>query len=110
MINPDNIVSLVYTRKRGVVINSSYKLDDKFIQALSNRIINLKNDDFIFLKYTDSYKNDKITRSFDRYFKEITNDPGVRYKDIKTWNTNNLLYLHLKDINNQDQFIINCRL
>lgn len=43
-----------------------------------------------------------IETSLSRYFRDITKEEEARYREIKTWNTNNLLYFHLKDISDQD--------
>ena len=59
-------------------------------------------NDFLFLKLMDEPFNDCIKKSVIQYFKDTTNHSKARLKDVKTVNSNVIIYHQLKLLSPQN--------
>lgn len=101
-LDEGNLVTMVFPRKRKVIINITQKLDNKLYSALSDLIKDKQSTDFLFLELNNADFNNTLTISINSYFKEITKKATGRLRDTKQMITNNLLYRHLKIIYKQN--------
>ena len=92
------MVTIVFTRKQGVIINKTAKLKPSAYGALINQMKETKSNNFMFIKDGDERYIIDLKKSVTLYFKDITQCADARLRDIKPWNSNVLVYMNLKRI------------